>query len=120
MSRLPGFLRLDSAITARAAVEAQHQLFAHLNRMERQRAQAAFAPSSPFSVLHAVQDSTRELNRCKLFALISCSLICKPPSGNYLTLGHFFRHGYFALSPLTGSGWEQFFDGNIISKLYQC
>ncbi|KAF9313623.1 Tyrosine-protein phosphatase non-receptor type 9 [Podila horticola] len=53
MSRLPGFLRLDSAITARAAVEAQHQLFAHLNRMERQRAQAAFAPSSPFSVISA-------------------------------------------------------------------
>ncbi|KAG0027400.1 Tyrosine-protein phosphatase non-receptor type 6 [Podila clonocystis] len=63
MSRLPGFLRLDCATTARAAVEAQHQLFAQLNSIERQRAQAAFTPSSPFSVLHAVQDSTREQNR---------------------------------------------------------
>lgn len=80
MSRLPGFLRLDSATTTRAAVEAQHQLFAQLNNMERQRAQAAFTPSSPFSVLHAVQDSTREQNRCKPFAHISCSLTYKSPS----------------------------------------
>ncbi|KAF8935697.1 Tyrosine-protein phosphatase non-receptor type 6 [Podila verticillata] len=63
MSRLPGFLRLDSTVTAHAAVEAQHRLFGQLNNMERQRAKAAFAPSSPFSVLHAVQDSTREQNR---------------------------------------------------------
>lgn len=71
MSRLPGFLRLDSITTARAAVETQHRLFAQLNNMERQRTQAAFAPSSPFSVLHAVQDSTREQNRCKHLSYIS-------------------------------------------------
>ncbi|KAG0336010.1 hypothetical protein BG004_008232 [Podila humilis] len=61
MSRLPAFLRFDAS--SRATVEAQYALFAQLNLLEQQRAQAALNAASPLSVLHAVQDSTRELNR---------------------------------------------------------
>ncbi|KAF9406534.1 hypothetical protein BGZ94_003069 [Podila epigama] len=60
MSRLPGFLHYANA---RAAIETQYQLFASLNSIERRRAQAAMATSSPFSVAHAVQGATREQNR---------------------------------------------------------
>ncbi|KAF9349764.1 hypothetical protein BGX26_011986, partial [Mortierella sp. AD094] len=60
LARLPGFLRQGSAS---ARVDQQKQLFNNLNQQERQRLQSAYSLESPFSVVHAVQESTRNLNR---------------------------------------------------------
>ncbi|KAG0053160.1 hypothetical protein BGZ83_001570 [Gryganskiella cystojenkinii] len=60
-SRLPRFLRPESNSSR---PDYQLQLFAHLNQLERQRAQQdALRPDSPFYLLHGTESSTRDLNR---------------------------------------------------------
>ncbi|KAG0249804.1 protein tyrosine phosphatase, non-receptor type 11 [Mortierella polycephala] len=53
---LPSFLR-------RLSIQPQIKLFNHLNQLERQRAQSALSPESPFNVLQATHRTTKDLNR---------------------------------------------------------
>ncbi|GJJ69888.1 hypothetical protein EMPS_02237 [Entomortierella parvispora] len=56
-ARLPRFLRPESLSGY------QNKVFAHLNQLERQRAQDAARSDSPFCVLQGTQSATRDLNR---------------------------------------------------------
>ncbi|KAF9193342.1 protein tyrosine phosphatase, non-receptor type 11 [Haplosporangium sp. Z 767] len=55
-ARLPLFLR-------QLSIQSQSRLFSQLNQLERQRAQSALSPESPFNVLQATHHTTKDLNR---------------------------------------------------------